>query len=285
MSYICNAMKKRKGELTHNKETNKLQWNGEDFDSQDIYYVPSSLTDEFVEVLITRPGQKPLYIKKTWLTKDTDDIDEVTTLNSTTLDIINKVNITVQPLGDHVDARLDGSTSMSKLYFNTKELVCPEKYYVQIVSDIDVVFYERVTSYTKTFDISLVLKNGKVKTHSCVNRKLLSKFSDWAKASGLEVFQTGPDPLPWGQILKLKKTDDLTWKDIDEMLNPELSEDDDESEYELSEEEEDDDDYDSADFEDEEEEDLGEETEEDEYDYPSGDDEDDYEPPTKKLKN
>ena len=149
-------MKKRKGELTHNKETNKLQWNGEDFDSQDIYYVPSSLTDEFVEVLITRPGQKPLYIKKTWLTKDTDDIDEVTTLNSTTLDIINKVNITVQLLGDNVDARLDGSTSMSKLYFNTKQLVCPEKYYTQNVSDIDVVFYERVTSYTKTFDISLV---------------------------------------------------------------------------------------------------------------------------------
>ena len=284
MSYICNVMKKRKGELTHNKETNKLQWNGQDFDSQDIYYVPSSLTDEFVEVLITRPGQKPLYIKKTWLTKDTDDIDEVTTLNSTTLDIINKVNITVQLLGDNVDARLDGSTSMSKLYFNTKQLVCPEKYYTQNVSDIDVVFYERVTSYTKTFDISLVLKTGKVKTHSCVNRKLLTKFSDWAKANGLQVFQTGPDPLPWGQIFKLKKTDDLTWKEIDEMLNPELSEDDDESEYELSEEEEDDD-YDSADFEDEEEEDLGEETEEDEYDYPSGDDEDDYEPPTKKHKN
>lgn len=276
-------MKKRKGELTHNKETNKLQWNGQDFDSQDIYYVPSSLTDEFVELMITRPGQKPLYIKKTWLSKDTDDIDEVTTLNSTTLDIINKVNITVQLLGENVDARLDGSTSMSKLYFNTKELVCPEKYYVQNASDIDVVFYERVTSYTKTFDISLVLKTGKVKTHSCVNRKLLTKFSDWAKANELKVFQTGPDPLPWGQIFKLKKTDDLTWKDIDEMLNPEISEDDDESEYELSEEE-DDDDYDSADFEDEEE-DLGEETEEDEYDYPSGDDEDDYEPPTKKHKN
>ena len=128
------------------------------------------------------------------------------------------------------------------------------------------------------------LKTGKVKTHSCVNRKLLTKFSDWAKANGLQVFQTGPDPLPWGQIIKLKKTDDLAWKEIDEMLNPELSEDDDESEYELSEEEEDDDDYDSADFEDEEE-DLGEETEEDDYDYPSGDDEDDYEPPTKKHKN
>ena len=284
MFYTCNAMKKRKGELTHNKETNKLQWNGEDFDSKDIYYVPSSLTDEYVEVLVTRQGQKSLYIKKTWLTKDTDDIDEVTTLNSTTLDIINKVNITVQPLGDNVTARLDGSTSMSKLYFNTKELVCPEKYYVQNASDIDVVFYERVTSYTKTFDISLVLKTGKVKTHSCVNRKLLSKFSDWAKANELKVFQTGPDPLPWGQIFKLKKSDNLSWTDIDEMLNPETEDDDEESEYELSEEEEDDDDDDYDDY-DSFEEDLEEETEEEEDDYPSGDDEDDYEPPTKKHKN
>lgn len=283
MSYTCNSMKKRKGELTHNKETNKLQWNGEDFESKDLYYVPSSLTDEFVEVLVTRQEGKSLYIKKTWLTKDTDDIEEVKTLNSTTLDIINKVNIPIQTLEDYVEARLDGSTSMSKLYFNAKQLVCPEKYYVENASDIDVIFYERVTSYTKTFDISLVIKGGKVRTHSCVNRKLLSKFSDWASSNGLEVFQTGPDPLPWGQIFKTKKSDDLSWKDIDEMLNPEEEDDDEESEYELSEEEDDDDDYDSADFEDEEE-DLGEESEEEYSDYPSGD-EDDYEPPTKKHKN
>ena len=93
MNYTCTAMKKRKGELSYNPETKKLQWNNEDFDSESIYYVPSSLKDEFVEVLITRPGAKPLYIKKTWLTKDNDDIEEIQTLNTSTLDIINKVNI------------------------------------------------------------------------------------------------------------------------------------------------------------------------------------------------
>lgn len=283
MNYTCTAMKKRKGEFSYNPETKKLQWNKEDFDTESIYYVPSSLTDEFVEVLITRPGVKPLYIKKTWLTKDSDDIDEVQTLNTSTLNIINKLNKHIHVLDECVDARLSGSTTMSKLYFHNGELVSPQRSYIENVNDIDVVFYERVTSYTKTFDVSLVLKSGKVKTHSCVNRKLLPNFSKWANSQKLNVFQTGPDPLPWGQIMKIKKQDKLNWSEVDEMLNPEVEDDDDGSEYELSEEEESEDDYDSDDFVDEEE-DLGEETEEDDYDYPSGDDEDDYEPPTKRVK-
>ena len=53
MNYTCTAMTKGKGELSYNPETKKLQWNNEDFDSESIYYVPSSLKDEFVEVLIT----------------------------------------------------------------------------------------------------------------------------------------------------------------------------------------------------------------------------------------
>ncbi len=282
MSYTCNAMKKRKGDFSYNPETKKLSWNNEDFDAESIYYVPSSLTDEFVEVLITRPGQKPLYIKKTWLTKDDDDIEQVKTLNEQTLDIINKVDVFIEALGESVECRLSGSTTMSKLYFHSKHLVSPERSYIEHIEDIDVVFYERVTSYTKTFDVSLVLKNGKVKTHTCVNRKLLPQFTKWATTCGLEVFQSGPDPLPWGQIMKIKKTDKLTWKEVDELVNPEIEDDDDGSEYELSEEEESED-YDSEDYADEEE-DLGEETDEDDYDYPSGDDEDDYEPPTKRVK-
>jgi len=132
-------MKKRKGELSYNPETKKLQWNNEDFDSESIYYVPSSLKDEFVEVLITRPGAKPLYIKKTWLTKDNDDIEEIQTLNTSTLDIINKVNIPIQILGENIECRLDGSNTMNKLYFHSKELVSPAKSYIAKVSDIDVV--------------------------------------------------------------------------------------------------------------------------------------------------
>lgn len=176
-------------------------------------------------------GKKVLNFRKSWLiTKDPDD-KESNKLNAKVREKLVSSKYIPYELDTCISARLHGTSNMSDLYLATgaltDALVSPESSYHSNRTNMDVIFCERVTSYTKSFDMTIVYDDGKHITHSCINRKNLKVLSKWAEELKLELYTTGPDPLPWKQLKAYRETN--TWNEINAMLNPDLSEEDESS--------------------------------------------------------
>lgn len=254
-------------------------FNNEPIQIEKAYFFPCSLTEEFVKLLLIlkTPYKKKdkLYLKLSWLKelkKKEDDEDCVKRINS----YIKSLDLPLVQADQFpsIDTRLHKTSFMSNLFFENDKCLSAEGVYLKHASEIEVIFYERVTSYTKTFDSTFVLKDNSIETHSCVDRKKMNILSNWAKTNKIAFYETGPDPLCWKLIMKQRK--EKSWKDIHDLLTAQVSSEEEGSEWEagLTEEEASDDDFDEEDYPDE----ISEEEEEftDNSDFESSSEDEEY---------
>jgi hypothetical protein len=169
------------------------------------------------------------------------------------------------------NVRIHKTNSMSDLIFREGEILGPQAIYYRKTSEIDVIFCERVTSYTKTFDMTFVI-GQKTETHSCMDRKTLKDITAWAKQNSLKIYETGPDPLPWKRMFAFHE--EQSWDDIHRLLTHQSSEEEEASEWE----------EDMTDPEDEDDHDFEEDSEEDSEEEEYESEEEDSEPATKRRR-
>ena len=200
--------------------------------------------------------------------EDEEDEDAVAALN---LKVLATIPTPITCDDDfNTNARIHKTNSMNELVFRDGEILGPEAIYYRNTSEIDVIFCERVTSYTKTFDMTFVI-GSKTETHSCMDRKKLKDICAWAKENSLCVYETGPDPLPWKRMFAYHK--DQTWEEIHRQLTHVSSEEEEASEWEEG----------MTDPEDEEDHDFDEDTESEE-EYLSEETDEESEPSTKRRR-
>ena len=256
MKFTCTNI--RKTNTLENGET--LTFGSDTLSLDRTYYFPASLTQEHAQLFMVLRNEykkkKLLHFKsQSWL-QDIDDDEEddeaVTTLNSNVLASVPSPVTCENDL--RTPARIHKTTFMSDMVFRDGEILSPEAVYYRKTSDIEVIFCERVTSYTKTFDMTFVV-GQKTETHSCMDRKALKDICIWAKQNSLKIYETGPDPLPWKRMFASHK--EQSWEEIHRLLTHQSSEEDEASEWEEG----------MTDPEDEDDHDFDEDSEESEEEY------------------
>ena len=259
MKFTCTNLRKTQA-VTY--ENNVLTFGTDKLEVEKLFFGPASLTSEHAEYLVVLKNdfkkKKVLHLKSpSWLvgiSDDTEDEVAVEALNFETENIfVDAINCSV---ATQVPTRIHKTTFMSSLVFSKDEMFSMEAAYYRPLSEVDVIFCERVTSYTKTFDMTVVLKDKRVETHSCMDRKRLKEIEKWAKSDyNIGFYETGPDPLNRKDMFRCHETQ--SWKEINDLMNNLSSEEDEESEWEEN----------MTDPEDETESDIdyGDETESDEY--------------------
>ena len=206
-------------------------------------------------------GDNVLFLEKQWNYNHSGEDDRP---------IINKLNESIvdlaQPCKDELksfEARPDGSFDPAMVFVSKTHILCPLSKSLYDLNKLEAVFLERVSSYTRSFDVTLVFpadSRGKHKTFqfSAVDRK---KNLNLVKEIFTNAYETGPDPIPWSLFLKKKKDENLTWDKLHKLLE-DGQEEEDEEEDDWKPGETDEDEY----------------TEDEEYDYPEDEElEDDFE--------
>lgn len=259
MKFTCTNLRKTE---TLGYESDVLKFGKNELKAKRVYFFPASLTEEHAQLFVLVDGlfqkKSVLHLKsQSWLAGIEDDTEDQVAVDALNFDVQECMKDMTSCEKDlTLPSRVHKTTHMSPTIFREGEILSAEGLYYRESKDIDVIFCERVTSYTKTFDLTVVLKNGKVETHSCMDRKSLKQLEEWASKNTIEFYQTGPDPLPWKQMFSYHK--DQSWKEINDLLNHVSSDEDEGSDWEAGETDPEDDDLD--DFID---------SDEEEIDYPS----------------
>lgn len=229
MKFSCTNLRK-------NAELTKDSFDNAKLNVKSTYLFPASGTEEHAQVfmILSEPYRKKtcLHFKSpSWLNgvpDDMEDEDAIADLNSKVSALFPDTISCKEDLC--LEARVHKTNVMSPLIFRDKEILSPVSVYYRTLENVDVIFCERVTSYTKTYDLSIVFKDKRVETHSCMCRKQLKEVESWAKKQEIEFYESGPDPLTWKHMFACHE--DQTWKEISDRLNHVSSEEEEESEWE-----------------------------------------------------
>lgn len=257
-------------------------------DVKHVYFSPCSLRHGDAYLLFvfnTAPqadGKKEYFFRRNWLnkpiTKSDDDMEVVNELNDAIM-ALTKMEV----LKDGFQGRVDRTFNHSAIWVRHNAIISVEANLYIPLDTVDVIFLERLTSYTRSFDISLVMGNSTFSI-SAVQRKMYLKSVNEA-FHGKEIYETGPDPIPWDSMFKRKKEDNLTWKEMHKLISEQESEEEEVSDWvpgETEDDSEDEEDY--PDEEDYDENELREDIYDEDSSTDSSEEEEEYEPPTKKLK-
>ena len=255
---------------------NKVMLNDEELHITDIRMIESSLTKEHVNIVVflSQPYKKKneLFLEYSWLqhNKKLEDEDRVETANKDCCTLFDKLPcFTKCDTENTFEGRFDGTYDMSVIYNTGEYLISPTTKTVLSLKNVESVFFERMASYQKNFDITFGQSGGNTSSIFTINRK---KFYKVVKETlkDKEQYEGGPDPLPWPSMLRTMKNEQLNWKKVAELFIGGEEDDDDDvsSDWAEGSEEEDDDEDDDAEFadlvdEEEEEEEVEEESEDD----------------------
>lgn len=257
-------------------------------DVKHVYFSPCSLRQGDAYLLFVfgtapqKDGKKEYFFRRNWLkkpiTKSDDDIQVVNELNNAMMMLTKSVE-----LKDGFQGRVDRTFSHSAIWVRNNAIISVEaKLYIPL-DTIDVIFLERLTSYTRSFDVTLIMGTSTFSI-SAIQRKMY--LASVKKAfHGKELYETGPDPIPWDSMFKRKKEDNLTWKDMHRLISEQESEEEDVSDWapgntDESEEE----DYDYPEEDDYDENELKEDIYEDDVSDEYSEEEEEYERPNKRIK-
>ena len=285
MIFTCANLRNKKCDIKvcggdGSSSLNKILLNEEELKIETIRLIECSLTKECVNVVIflseAYKKKKELFLEYSWLqnNKKLEDEDRVEKANKDCIVIFDKLNYFVKCDSNPentFEGRFDGTYDMSTIYHAGIYLISPTTKTVLSLAKIQTVFFERMASYQKNFDLTFGLTDNTVASIFTINRK---KFYKIVKQlfNKKEQYEGGPDPLPWPSILRTMKSEELNWKQVADLFigGEEADDEDASSDWSEGSEEEDDEEDDDAEFadlveeeEEEEEEELEEESEED----------------------
>ena len=280
MIFTCSNLRNKKCNIKVDGE--KVYLNEEELKIQTVGLIECSLTKEYVNVvlLLSEKYKKKteLFLEYSWLhnNKKMEDEERVEKANKDCTVLFDKIACFFKcdsNTENTFEGRFDGTYDMSTIYNAGLFLVAPSTKTILHFTKIKSVFFERMASYQKNFDLTLGLKDDTVISIYTINRKKFYKvvkemFKEW------EQYEGGPDPLPWPTILRTMQSEKLNWKQVADLFIGSEEADDEVGCSDWAEEsEEEDEEDDDAEFD----ELVDEDEEEDEIEEVSEDDDDDEE--------
>lgn len=212
----------------------KFFLNEENLLSHKIYFVPATLTTEFAYVAVVlndesmrkKYGECIFLKSSSWLKKQTDEENDTEIVEELNHNI--KSYLKTNDLNIKVEAIPGSKMEQDDVFIVDNQALCPMLNFYFNFENVDVIFYERLTSYTKTFDITFVMKNKKRVSLSLVDRKkYLSIMDKYFEENKVEVVKTGPDPVMWNDAYERHFKYQLDWSQV-YMVESETEDDDDE---------------------------------------------------------
>ncbi len=193
------------------KKDNDYILNDEKVNVKDILIVKATLVTEFAYLIVITEGEVYHLKSQSWLKQQKDDADD--------RKIVEKLNLS---LSEFAEAHqiiepafvgcLPNKVERTSLYCRDNFILSPQNNFHFELSNIEVVFFERLTSYTRTFDVTIVQKNLKRTHFTCIERKkYLSDIKEIFK--DYHIVETGPDPVDWHEAIKDFKRG-KAWDDI-----------------------------------------------------------------------
>lgn len=313
MNFTVANLRNKKVVLTTKQDIVSL--NEEKLNVTELAYAKCSLKKEHFNLILKleTPWNKKSVLfldSKSWVKEsknDNDDEDAIERIQEPIMKFISLItgSVLVQEMTEKASfqGRMEGTFDMARVYVTNTAIISPDvKKYIP-TGNIDYVFFERMSSYQKNFDLTFV-EGSKCYRVDAINRKEFYRtiLKNIVQEYGFKYFEGGPDPLPWGQLIKTKEREKKSWQEMIESYLQVEEEGDEEdcSDWEDESEEEDDDDdddeFDDCVDEEEEEEEDGEFESESEDEFERDDtgylvtsdneeDDSDYdEPPPKKAK-
>lgn len=218
MKLTCNSQKNKNVELTKDDEGGLLLNGTALNDVENVYFYPCALNrgDAFI-VILTK--EETYFLKRNWLeaplTRSDDDKEVVGELNE------EMSQFSKNPCLDHVksfEGQIENTWEMTNLFIVKEGILSPEAKFFQRFNQIECIFLERLSSYTRSFDLTFVVKDVKM-TISAINRKAsLEHIETTISAQPIKVYKTGPDPIPWEQVFSRRQTDKISWDDVYAMV-------------------------------------------------------------------
>tara|TARA_Y100000817_G_scaffold299823_1_gene278300 strand:+ start:1525 stop:2457 length:933 start_codon:yes stop_codon:yes gene_type:complete len=228
LTLTCTTYKNKTFEL---KQENEKLFMG-DVELKNIknsYFSPCSLRIGDAHLMIvfdTAPqsdGKTEYIFRRSWLnkpiTKSDDDVVVVAELNEAMKSIAPKG---VKALEEGFEGRVDRTFDQSTIWIEDSAILSPEAKLYMPLDKVDVVFLERLTSYTRSFDLTMVMGTSQFSISTIQRKKYLKTIQE--KLHGVEVYETGPDPIPWDAMFKRKKQDGLSWKQLHDIITEQESE-------------------------------------------------------------
>lgn len=206
----CTIKESAPGEFILNEDKIKVK---------NTYYSKCSLSSEWFTIIFVLSEEykkkKFLILERNWLKVKSDDDDEVIVeqVNEESFEIIANSKPSELDEDSTFEARFDGTFDMAKVYFVDDVLLAPSvKKYLDL-KNVHTVFLERMATYQKNFDITLVEGEDSLHCLFTINRKLFyKKIREIFKHK--TIFEGGPDPLPWAALIKEKKKENLNWEEV-----------------------------------------------------------------------
>ena len=223
MLFTCANLRNKKCEIKVdlNNDSPKIFLNDEEIMVDKIRFVECSLTKEHVNVVLLLSKEykkkKELFMEHSWLqhNKKLEDDERVETSNKECCMLFEKLHDFKKISTDdpHFEGRFDGTYDMADIFDSGDFLLCPGTKQIVDLSKVDAVFFERMSSYQKNFDVTLAHKDDSTTSIFTINRK---KYFNLLRqmVKGKEIYEGGPDPLPWAIMLKTKKEKNLSWKEL-----------------------------------------------------------------------
>ena len=185
-----------------------------------LYFKPCTLTEgnAYVIVLLNTPyqGKKTLFLSKDWSKKTTKNEDDSEYVDNFNEEIIDFLGIEDDNICDEDTAQFDcvvnNTFEMHTVFCIENYLFCPEASWVLALQNVNAIFMERMSSYTRTFDVSFMDNSRRIAQLSAIHRKEHRKTIEGLLPDAL--FVTGPDPIEWRPLLQLKRNKNLSWSDV-----------------------------------------------------------------------
>lgn len=208
--------------------------NEENLLSHKIYFVPATLTTEFAYVAVVlndesmrkKYGECIFLKSSSWLKKQTDEENDTEIVEELNNNI--KSYLKTNDLKIKVQAIPGSKMEQDDVFIVDNQALCPMLNFYFNFENVDVIFYERLTSYTKTFDITFIMKNKKRVSLSLIDRKQYLPIMDkYFQENKMEVVKTGPDPVDWNDAYERHFKYQLDWYQV-YVVESETEDDDDE---------------------------------------------------------
>lgn len=273
----------RKKSITFNNEDGKLMADSVLLENvKHVFIFPCTLTSGDVEIVIlfhtptSINNKTELFLRRNWcnqpMGKFNDDEDDLSVkeLNDAVQKLFESCTTTILTGG--FEGRVEKTFELSRIFVANNYIISPNAKLIRSLENCNAIFFERVTSYTRTFDMTCIFGNATFSVVSIQRKVSFAYVKDVLKKH--QIYETGPDPIPWNMMLKKKQEEKLSWKQMHDLISGENdTSDDDESEWSEGQT---DDDENEEDEESEESEDCVDDEDEVDYiDYPSSEESDD----------
>ena len=177
---------------------------------KEIYFIPCAGNIGDAHLIVH--ADETHFFSKCWLQdgdKKLEDHEKVEKLNASFEGLYTKSMDSARVMEGIVQKSYD----ISSIYVTENCIIAPKVKLILPSNTVEAVFFERIGSGAKTFDTTFIV-DAKPFTISAIQRKEnLNYIAKIFASKG--AFETGPDPLNWPTLLRIKKNNEIdSWREL-----------------------------------------------------------------------